>query len=107
MKYLNAPQFKQMADIIDPINYLDRYADKAKYVICATGDEFFLPDGTSNAFSLLGNQTKSYICRCQLLLGQIARQQIFAHRSQCRARTFGLTNRRCIVDLKLPSHATR
>jgi PhoPQ-activated pathogenicity-related protein len=46
MNYLNTPQFQLMANIIDPIKYLDRYVNKAKYVICATGDEFFLPDGT-------------------------------------------------------------
>jgi PhoPQ-activated pathogenicity-related protein len=47
MNYLNTPQFQLMANIIDPIKYLDRYVNKAKYVICATGDEFFLPDGAT------------------------------------------------------------
>eukprot|EP01120_Amphizonella_sp_Union-15-10_P013076 TRINITY_DN6009_c0_g1_i1.p1 TRINITY_DN6009_c0_g1~~TRINITY_DN6009_c0_g1_i1.p1 ORF type:complete len:492 (-),score=82.90 TRINITY_DN6009_c0_g1_i1:4-1479(-) len=45
MAYLNNPEFQLMADIIDPIAYNDRYVKFPKYVICATGDEFFPPDG--------------------------------------------------------------
>jgi len=44
MKDINSPQFAQMATIIDPIVYHDSIARVPKYLICATGDEFFLPD---------------------------------------------------------------
>eukprot|EP01113_Clastostelium_recurvatum_P011230 TRINITY_DN1567_c0_g2_i2.p1 TRINITY_DN1567_c0_g2~~TRINITY_DN1567_c0_g2_i2.p1 ORF type:complete len:495 (-),score=130.05 TRINITY_DN1567_c0_g2_i2:151-1512(-) len=43
MKYLNQPQFKAMAAIIDPYSYIDRLT-MPKYIIASTGDEFFLPD---------------------------------------------------------------
>jgi len=43
MSYLNAPVFKQMAAINDPYSYIPRYT-MPKYLICATGDEFFMPD---------------------------------------------------------------
>jgi PhoPQ-activated pathogenicity-related protein len=42
--YLNKPQMTLLMDIEDPITYLDRYERMPKFVICATGDEFFLPD---------------------------------------------------------------
>jgi len=45
--FLNKPQFVEMAAVIDPYSYLSRYTNIPKYVICATGDEFFLPDGAS------------------------------------------------------------
>jgi len=45
MAYLNYPPFQKMADVIDPITYNDRFVNMPKYVICATGDEFFTPDG--------------------------------------------------------------
>eukprot|EP01121_Diplochlamys_sp_Union-15-3_P013406 TRINITY_DN4155_c0_g3_i1.p1 TRINITY_DN4155_c0_g3~~TRINITY_DN4155_c0_g3_i1.p1 ORF type:complete len:439 (-),score=70.92 TRINITY_DN4155_c0_g3_i1:205-1521(-) len=44
MADLNKPQFQAMADVIDPISYNSRFANMPKYVICATGDEFFAPD---------------------------------------------------------------
>jgi len=43
MSWLNEPQFKALAAVVDPYSYLDRLT-MPKYAICATGDEFFLPD---------------------------------------------------------------
>jgi len=45
MKFINTPQFLQMGAIIDPYAYLPRLT-MHKYLICALGDEFFLPDST-------------------------------------------------------------
>jgi len=54
-QHLNTPVFKQMAAIIDPYSYLSRLT-MPKYIICSTGDEFFLPDGTRWFYSdLLGS----------------------------------------------------
>jgi PhoPQ-activated pathogenicity-related protein len=49
MKYLNKPEFVELAKIVDPYSYLDRL-HLPKYIICATGDEFFLPDSTDFFF---------------------------------------------------------
>jgi len=54
--YLNHPQMVLLQDIEDPITYIDRYARIPKYVICATGDEFFLPDDPQFFWSLLPGQ---------------------------------------------------
>jgi len=42
--YLNKPQMTLLANIEDPITYVDRYTRMPIFAICATGDEFFLPD---------------------------------------------------------------
>ncbi|GAM18245.1 hypothetical protein SAMD00019534_014200 [Acytostelium subglobosum LB1] len=56
MAYLNSPQMQDLADIVDPMTYIDRLT-MPKYVICSTGDEFFLPDSPSFFFSkLLGEK---------------------------------------------------
>jgi len=43
MGYLNKPVFEEMAAIVDPYSYRDRLT-MPKIVLCAAGDEFFLPD---------------------------------------------------------------
>jgi len=43
MQQLGTPAFKALASIVDPLVYKD-YLKMPKYVIDATGDEFFLPD---------------------------------------------------------------
>jgi len=43
MGYLNKPVFDAMAAIVDPYTYRDRLT-MPKIVLCAAGDEFFLPD---------------------------------------------------------------
>jgi len=43
--HLNDPDMHRLFDIVDPISYNDRYT-MPKYVVSATGDEFFLPDDT-------------------------------------------------------------
>jgi len=53
MKYLNTPPFKAMADIIDPVIYMKYLANVPKYMIFATGDEFFLPDNARNFYTQL------------------------------------------------------
>eukprot|EP01130_Rhizamoeba_saxonica_P000875 TRINITY_DN10765_c0_g1_i1.p1 TRINITY_DN10765_c0_g1~~TRINITY_DN10765_c0_g1_i1.p1 ORF type:complete len:481 (-),score=101.69 TRINITY_DN10765_c0_g1_i1:42-1484(-) len=56
MNYLNKPQFQEMADVIDPFSYLDRLT-MPKYIICATGDEFFLPDSPRHFVNQLKGPT--------------------------------------------------
>eukprot|EP01128_Nolandella_sp_AFSM9_P000041 TRINITY_DN1006_c0_g1_i2.p1 TRINITY_DN1006_c0_g1~~TRINITY_DN1006_c0_g1_i2.p1 ORF type:complete len:434 (+),score=104.46 TRINITY_DN1006_c0_g1_i2:45-1304(+) len=56
MDYLNTPQFKQMANIIDPLYYMPYLATIPKYLVFSTGDEFFLPDSTRNFFDRLQQQ---------------------------------------------------
>jgi len=46
IRFLNKPEFKQMAAIEDPYSYNDRFNALPKYIIGACGDEFFLPDST-------------------------------------------------------------
>jgi len=41
--YLNDPSTQRIFDVVDPYTYIDRYT-RPKFVILATGDEFFLPD---------------------------------------------------------------
>ncbi|EFA75636.1 PhoPQ-activated pathogenicity-related protein [Heterostelium album PN500] len=56
MAYLNTPEMEQLAAIVDPYSYIDRLT-MPKYVVCSTGDEFFLPDSPSFFFSqLLGEK---------------------------------------------------
>eukprot|EP01132_Coremiostelium_polycephalum_P005292 gene5292-6589_t len=43
MDYLFSPQMQDLADVVDPYTYVDRLT-MPKYVVCSTGDEFFLPD---------------------------------------------------------------
>jgi len=57
MAYLNHPQMLDLQAIVDPIFYLDRYTNIPKYVICAAGDEFFLPDSPQFFWSLLPGQS--------------------------------------------------
>lgn len=54
--FLNTEQFLEMAAIIDPFSYLDRLT-MPKLLICATGDEFFLPDSPQFFFSKLQGPT--------------------------------------------------
>jgi PhoPQ-activated pathogenicity-related protein len=59
MDDLNMPNFKKMADLIDPIVYnnLGRWANKPYYVIAAAGDEFFLPTSINHSWNQLnGNK---------------------------------------------------
>jgi len=43
MAYLNKPVFLELAAVVDPYTYKDRLT-MPKLVLCAAGDEFFLPD---------------------------------------------------------------
>lgn len=45
LKFLGKPEFYKLASIVDPGSYVDRL-DMLKYVVVASGDEFFLPDST-------------------------------------------------------------
>jgi len=53
MNYLNQPQMLAMAAIIDPLSYNNRFTNLPKYIICAGGDEFFLPDSPNSFWDLL------------------------------------------------------
>ena len=41
--FIDLPEWKQLEAIVDPLTYVDRYT-MPKFVITATGDEFFPPD---------------------------------------------------------------
>eukprot|EP01091_Cochliopodium_minus_P020808 TRINITY_DN920_c0_g2_i1.p1 TRINITY_DN920_c0_g2~~TRINITY_DN920_c0_g2_i1.p1 ORF type:complete len:505 (+),score=132.03 TRINITY_DN920_c0_g2_i1:1-1515(+) len=47
--FLETDDFLNLAKIVDPLYYLSRQRviDMPKYLICATGDEFFMPDSPS------------------------------------------------------------
>jgi len=44
MGWLNLPRFTALLDMIDPLRYNQELAKIPKYVIVASGDEFFMPD---------------------------------------------------------------
>jgi len=56
LQFVNDPSFQELADIIDPVNYMPYIEKLPKYMVFSTGDEFFLPDSTRNFYeqSLLG-----------------------------------------------------
>lgn len=45
LRYFGKPEFHKLASVVDPRTYIDRM-DMLKYVVVASGDEFFLPDST-------------------------------------------------------------
>ena len=45
MAWLHTPEFRAMCDIIDPYENVERLT-MPKYILCSTGDEFFLPDSS-------------------------------------------------------------
>jgi PhoPQ-activated pathogenicity-related protein len=51
LDFLNRPEFQLMADIIDPLVYMPYLEPIPKYMIFATGDEFFLPDNPRNFYN--------------------------------------------------------
>jgi len=51
MVYINKPEFVKLGAIEDPFSYNQRLGKIPKYVICAAGDEFFLPDSTKYFFN--------------------------------------------------------
>ncbi|KAL4239703.1 hypothetical protein ACF0H5_000507 [Mactra antiquata] len=50
---LDNPYIKQMATIIDPISYNDRYENKPKYITSTGGDEFFMIDDSKYYYNEL------------------------------------------------------
>ena len=61
MEHLGTPEFKALMDIVDPYSYLDRLT-MPKYMINASGDEFFVPDSSQFYFDdLLGENYIRYI----------------------------------------------
>ncbi|XP_071814910.1 autocrine proliferation repressor protein A-like [Apostichopus japonicus] len=49
-KYLDSPGLDEMAALVDPYAYIDRLT-MPKYVVTASGDEFFLPDDSHYFYS--------------------------------------------------------
>jgi len=58
MAYLNSEQFVEMAAIVDPWSYRQRLT-MPKLILCAAGDEFFLPD--SAQFFMNGLPDEKYL----------------------------------------------
>ncbi|MBC2884473.1 PhoPQ-regulated protein [Ochrobactrum sp. CM-21-5] len=54
---ITSPNFRKLAKLIDPFEYLDtQYRSRLtipKYVVNASGDDFFVPDGTHNYFDAM------------------------------------------------------
>ncbi len=59
MDRLHTPEFRSLMKIVDPIAYVDRYT-MPKYIICSTGDQFFLPDSSQYYFDALKGE--KYLC---------------------------------------------
>jgi len=58
---LGTPMGKQLASIVDPYSYIDRF-DMPKLVINGSGDQFFLPDSSRFYFhDLIGQKSLRYI----------------------------------------------
>jgi PhoPQ-activated pathogenicity-related protein len=58
----NTPEFKKLAEIIDPLVYNERLANTKKYIVNAGDDEFFQPDGSLFSFSdLKGDKLLRYV----------------------------------------------
>lgn len=51
--FLNKPTFAQMAAIIDPAVYADRFVDIPKIMVTTTGDEFFIVDTIGIALEVM------------------------------------------------------
>lgn len=51
--FLNEPVMQDLAAIVDPFSYNSRYANRPHYIVCAGGDEFFLPDSANGFFGAL------------------------------------------------------
>jgi PhoPQ-activated pathogenicity-related protein len=47
MPKLNSPQFAELAAVVDPLVYNERFAKRPHYIVCGTMDEFFLPDSAN------------------------------------------------------------
>ena len=45
MDWMDTPTFHALCDVVDPYEYTDRLT-MPKYVMCSTGDQFFLPDSS-------------------------------------------------------------
>jgi PhoPQ-activated pathogenicity-related protein len=59
---LDTPEGQALLEIVDPFEYRDRYAEIPKYLLNATGDEFFLPDAAQFYFDdLPGEKYLRYI----------------------------------------------
>lgn len=52
MARIHTPEFRALCAIVDPYAYLDRYT-MPKYIVAATGDQFFLPDSSQFYFDAL------------------------------------------------------
>jgi len=82
MDYLNTPEFGLMADIIDPFIYKATMTRIPKYLLIASGDEFFIPDatrdfwkdlpGNSNHLRVIPNSEHSMINHAYTVLEQVA-----------------------------------
>ncbi len=52
MAWMGTPEYKALAEIVDPFSYRGRLT-LPKYLICSSGDEFFLPDSSQFYFDEL------------------------------------------------------
>ncbi len=61
MQYLHEPEFEAIRKIVDPYKYRDRYT-LPKFIVNATGDQFFLPDSSQFYFhDLPGERLLRYV----------------------------------------------
>lgn len=65
MGWLNTPDFQDLANIIDPYEYRERLTIP-KYIMAATGDEFFIPDNSKFYFhEFQGSKYLRYFPNCE------------------------------------------
>ena len=62
MSWLHTPQFRDMMGVVDPYRYADNRLTMPKYIMNATGDQFFLPDSAQFYFDgLKGEKYLRYV----------------------------------------------
>lgn len=72
MERINTPEFKLLADYIDPIVFNDRYEKMPKYLVMATGDQFFPADTTQFFYHMLkGEKHMRYIANADHMLDDV------------------------------------
>jgi PhoPQ-activated pathogenicity-related protein len=50
MEWTGSAQYQELRELVEPYEYRHRYGDKPKFIINASGDQFFLPDSSQFYF---------------------------------------------------------
>ncbi len=69
MDWMGTPEYARLQDIVEPFEYRDRL-DLPKYLLNATGDQFFLPDSSQFYFDqLVGDKHLRYVPNSEHSMG--------------------------------------